>query len=380
MDRTLFAPEHQVFRSAFRQFLEAEAIPFTQAWEDSGTPDRQFIVRAGEAGFLGFEFPIEFGGLDIADFRYNAVMIEEVVSSGISGDTFTMQNDIVVPYYLGLMTPAQKARWFPLFTRGRALTALAMTEPGAGSDLKSIVTTARQHGADLILNGSKTFITSGATCDLAIVLARTGEPNGKEMSLILVEAGTPGFDRGRPMKKIGHKGQDTAELFFSDCRVPLENLLGSWGGGLTHVMSNLPRERLAIGLSGIASARRALGLALDHVRNRRAFHGTLGDLQSVRLSIADMHTDIAVLQTYLDRCVQSLCAGALSAEEAAAAKYKGTELQWDVADGVLQLFGGYGYSEEYPIARLWRDARVQRIYGGANEVMRDVIGRAVIAQ
>jgi alkylation response protein AidB-like acyl-CoA dehydrogenase len=378
--RTLYEPEHESFRAAFRSFLDREAVPYADKWEQAGTPDRDFIVKAAEMGFLGFEFPPGQGGLGIADFRYNAVMAEEVVASGMVGDTFAMQNDVIVPYLLHLTSEGKKERWLPWFTSGRGVTALAMTEPGAGSDLASITTTARREGDTLVINGSKTFITSGATCDLAIVLARTGERDGRGTSLIVVENGTPGFERGRAMAKIGRKAQDTAELFFSDCRVPVGNLIGEPGRGFRHAVLNLPRERLSIAVSAVASARRAFGLALDHTRQRAAFGASLAGLQSVRMRLGEMHTDITVMQTYIDQCVLALNAGELTAEEAAGAKYKATELQWEVVDRALQLFGGYGYMEEYPIARIWRDARVQRIYGGSNEVMIDLVGRSVVAQ
>jgi alkylation response protein AidB-like acyl-CoA dehydrogenase len=378
MRRRLYDDEHEAFRSAFRALLDREAVPNVEKWEAEGAPDRDFVVKAAEAGYLGFELAPEHGGLGIADFRYNAVMTEEVVASGMAGDLFTMQNDIIVPYLLKLATEEQQARWSPRFTAGQCVTALAMTEPGAGSDLAAIAATARRDGDELVLNGSKTFITSGATCDLAIVLVRTGERGGRGTSLVVVEHGTPGFERGRPMRKIGRKAQDTAELFFADCRVPLANLLGEPGRGFAHAVANLPRERLSIALSGLASARHALGLALDHTVERVAFGGPLVQLQSVRMALGGMHTDIVVLQEYLDRCVIALNDGELSPEEAAGAKYKATDLQWQVVDHVLQLFGGYGYMEEYPIARIWRDARVQRIYGGSNEVMQDLVGRALV--
>lgn len=380
MRRRLYTDEHEAFRAAFRTFLDREAVPCVDAWEDEGTVDRSFIASAARAGFLGFEFDPEYGGLGISDFRYNAVMTEEVVASGMAGDTFSMQNDIIVPYLRDLTSEEQRQRWLPGFTSGDRVTALAMTEPGAGSDLAAIRSSARRDGDELIINGTKTFITSGATCDMAIVLVRTGEREGRGTSLVAVEAGTPGFERGRPMHKIGRKAQDTAELSFTDCRVPTSNIIGTPGRGLGSAIANLPRERLSIAVSGVASAAHALSLALDHVRDREAFGGRLADLQSVRMSLAEMHTDIQVMQTYVDECVELLDRGELSVDDAAGAKYKATELQWDVVDRCLQMFGGYGYMEEYPIARIWRDARIQRIYGGANEVMKDLIGRAVVAR
>lgn len=378
MRRRLYDTEHEDFRSAFRAFLDREAVPYVEKWEAAGTPDRDFFTKAGEAGYLGFEFDPELGGLGIEDFRYNAVMAEEVVASGMAGDVFSMQNDIVVPYLMRLASDEQKARWIPGFTAGRTVIALAMTEPGAGSDVAGISTAGRREGDELVLNGSKTFITSGATCDLAIVLVRTGEREGRGTSLVVVENGTPGFERGKPMRKIGRKGQDTAELFFSDCRVPVANIIGEPGRGFGSIIANLPRERLSIALLAQASAKVALDLALAHATERVAFGAPLADMQSIRMTLGELHTDIAVMQEYLDRCVLALNQGDLTPQEAAGAKWKATELQWTTVDRVLQLFGGYGYMEEYPIARIWRDARVQRIYGGANEVMKDLVGRALV--
>lgn len=379
MKRTLYTAEHEAFRSSFRSFLDREAAPHIDLWEAAGTPDRAFITSAAANGYLGFEFDPAVGGLGIDDFRYNAVMTEEVVASGMAGDTFTMQNDIIVPYLRDLASPEQQERWLPLFTAGDLVTALGMTEPGAGSDLASIRTSGVRDGDQLVINGSKTFITSGATCDLAIVLIRTGERDGRGTTFVAVEAGTPGFDRGRPMHKIGRKAQDTAELFFQDCRVPLANIIGDPGRGFGHAVVNLPRERLSLAVAGVASAAHALSLALTHVKERVAFGAPLAALQSIRMNIAEMHTDIQIIQSYIDRCITELNSGTLSADDAAGAKYKATDLQWDVLDRCLQLFGGYGYMEEYPIARMWRDARIQRIYGGANEVMKDLVGRAVVA-
>lgn len=378
MHRTLYTEEHEAFRKAFRAFIDHAAVPHVEAWEHNGTVDREFVRAAAENGYLGFEFTPEHGGLGIDDFRYNAVMTEEVVASGMAGDLFSMQNDIMVPYLRDLTTAEQRDRWLPAFTRGECVTALGLTEPGAGSDLAAIKSSARRDGDHLVLNGQKTFITSGATCDLAIVLVRTGERDGRGTTFVAVENGTPGFERGRPMHKIGRKAQDTAELFLDDCRVPLANVIGEPGRGFGCAIANLPRERLSIAVAAVASARHALGLGLEHVRQRDAFGAPLAQLQSIRIAIAEMHTDIAVLQEYVDRCVLALNDGDLTAVEAAGVKYKATELQWQVIDRVLQMFGGYGYMEEYPIARMWRDARIQRIYGGANEVMKDLVGRAVV--
>jgi acyl-CoA dehydrogenase len=378
MRRTIYTADHESFRKGFRAFLDQEAVPHADAWEQAGVVDRAFIRTAGEHGFLGFEAPEEYGGLGITDYRYNAVMAEEVVNSGMTGDTFTMHNDILTPYFLELTTPEQRARWLPGFISGATISALALTEPGAGSDLAAIRTTAIRDGSEFVINGTKTFITNGSSCELVIVLARTGEVAERGTSLIVVEQGATGFTRGRPLHKIGRKGQDTAELFFNDCRVPAANLIGEPGRGLASAMRNLPRERLSIATLAVASAARALALALDHTVQRHAFGAPLAELQSVRLSLAEMHTEVAIARSYVDQCVQALNDGDLDADEAAGAKYWTTDLQCTVIDRCLQLFGGYGYMEEYPIARMWRDARVQRIYGGANEVMKDLIGRHVV--
>ncbi|WP_342661432.1 Acyl-CoA dehydrogenase (plasmid) [Rhodococcus ruber] len=380
MHRTLYDTEHESFRSAFRTFLDRKAVPFVEEWEEAGTPDRDFIRAAGEAGFLGFELDPDLGGLGIDDFRYNAIMTEEVVASGIAADLFSMQNDIILPYLRDLTTDEQRQRWHPAFAAGELVVSLGMTEPGAGSDLASITTTARREGDTLVLNGSKTFITSGATCDLAIVLAKTGERDGRGTTFVAVEAGTPGFERGRPMHKIGRKGQDTAELFFNDCRVPVTNIVGEPGRGFASAIGNLPRERLSIAVSGVASARHALALGLEHLTQRIAFGKPLADMQSIRMTLADLHIETDMLETYVDRCILALNEGDLTAEEAAGAKAKATDLQWRVVDRILQFFGGYGYMEEYPIARIWRDARIQRIYGGANEVMLDLVGRRLVTK
>jgi acyl-CoA dehydrogenase len=379
MKRSIYDADHEALRSAFRSFLQAEAVPNVDKWERAGVVDREFVRHAGENGFLGFEVPEEYGGQGLADFRYNAVMSEEVVGCGIAGDTFVMHNDIVAPYLLTLTSTEQKKRWLPDFTNGSMIPALAMSEPGAGSDLAAIRTTARREGGELVINGSKTFITNGSSCDLAVVLVRTGENDGRGTTLVVVENGTPGFDRGRPMLKIGRRGQDTAELFFADCRVPIDNVIGEQGRGFAEVRKRLARERLSIAVLAVASAAAALKMALNYTAERHAFGAPLSSLQSVRFTLADMHTQIQIGQTFIDRCVLALNDGDVSAEDAAGAKYWATDLQWQVADQCLQLFGGYGYMEEYPIARLWRDARVQRIYGGANEVMKEIVGRALVA-
>ncbi|MDX6200292.1 MAG: hypothetical protein QOJ79_3443 [Actinomycetota bacterium] len=376
MRRMLYDADHEAFRLGFRQFLLREAVPHTAEWETAGLVDRAFWRAAGAAGYLGFEAATAYGGLGLRDFRYNAVMSEEVVALGVASDGFSMHNDIVTPYLLDVATAEQQQRWLPGFTDGSTITALAMSEPGAGSDVASVRTTARYDGDDLVLDGSKTFITNGSRADLVIVLARTGEGDGaKGLSLVVVEAGTPGFTHGSPLAKIGRHGQDTAELFFDGCRVPRGNLLGEPGGAFRVVMTKLARERLSIAVLAVASARAALALAVQQCRERTAFGQPIGQFQVLRHQLAEMHTEVQVAQTYVDACVLALNAGTLTAPDAAGAKYWTTELQWRVVDRCLQLFGGYGYMEEYPIARIWRDARVQRIYGGTTEIMKEVVGR-----
>jgi alkylation response protein AidB-like acyl-CoA dehydrogenase len=377
MKRNLYDDDHEQFRSAFRTFLERHAVPHTDEWEEHGIIDRGYWSQAGRAGFIGFEVPELHGGLGISDFRYNTVINEEIVQSGVNGDAFTMANDVLAPYLIELTDESQAARWLPRFVSGELIVALALSEPQGGSDLAALATTGTIGGDHIVINGSKTFITSGASADLVLVLVRTGEADGRGMTLVAVEADTPGFSRGAPMHKIGRRAQDTAELFFSDCEVPAANIVGEPGAGFRLVMRNLARERLSIAVNGVCVARRALELALDHARERKTFGRRLVDHQTIRHAIAEMHTAIEVTQSHIDRCITALSAGELSAVDAAAVKFHATELEFATADRCLQLFGGYGYMEEYPIARLWRDARVTRIYGGANEIMREIVGRDI---
>jgi acyl-CoA dehydrogenase len=379
MRRDLYTSDHEAFRAGFRSFLQACAVPHTDAWETNGVVDRSFWLAAGQSGYLGFEAPPEYGGLGVRDFRYHAVMSEELVGLEVAGDGFSLHNDIIAPYLLEICDADQQRRWLPGFTSGEMVTAIAMTEPGAGSDLASVRTSARYDGDDVVLDGSKTFITNGSQADLTLVLARTGEDGGKGLSLIAVEAGTAGFERGRPLHKIGRRGQDTAEMFFTDCRVPRANVVGEPGRAFRVVMSNLARERLSIAVMAVASARHALDLALTHCRERRAFGQPIGQFQTAKHALAEMHTETQIAQQYVDRCVLELNDGHLTPADAAGAKYWTTELQWKVVDRCLQLFGGYGYMEEYPIARIWRDARVQRIYGGTTEIMKEVVGRQLLS-
>jgi acyl-CoA dehydrogenase len=375
--RGIFEDEHDEFRQSVRRFLAAEAVPRTEEWEAEGMVDRGFWRRAAQCGFVGFEMPEEHGGVGISDFRFNAIVDEEVAYAGAVGDNFSLQNDIIAPYLLELASDEQKARWMPGFTSGDLVFAIAMTEPGAGSDLRAMSATARRDGDEYVLDGSKTFVTSGIQADLVIVAARTVQGGNEGYSLLVVEDGMEGFERGRKLDKVGRKAQDTAELFFNGVRIPAANLLGTEGDGLRYLMARLPRERLSIAVSAVAAAEHALELTLDYVRERHAFGQPVGTFQANRFTLATMSTEIAAARAYVDHCITALNAGDLSGAEAAGAKAYTSDLQFDVLDRCMQLYGGYGYMSEYPISRLWRDARVQRIYGGTNEVMKEIVGRSL---
>ena len=378
MRRTIFDEEHETFRESVRRFIAREALPHTEEWEAGGMVDRGFWRRAAECGFVGFELPEEDGGAGISDFRFNAVLDEEVAYAGAVGDNFSLQNDIIVPYLLDLADDEQRARWFRGFASGELVFAIAMTEPGAGSDLRAMSAMARRNGTGYVLNGTKTFVTSGIQADAVIVAARTSQGGGREgFSLLVVENGMEGFERGRKLDKIGRRAQDTAELFFNEVHVPSENRLGEEGGGLGYLIDKLPRERLSIAVSAVAAAEHALELTLEYVRERHAFGQPVGTFQANRFALASMTTEVAAARAYVDRCVEALNADELTGAEAAGAKALTTDLQFEVVDLCLQLYGGYGYMSEYPISRLWRDARVQRIYGGTNEVMKEIVGRSL---
>ncbi|MDE0804322.1 MAG: acyl-CoA dehydrogenase family protein [Acidimicrobiales bacterium] len=378
MERTIFDDEHDLFRDSFRRFVDAEILPNFEAWEAAGLADRDLFSKAGSHGFLGMAIPEEFGGGGVGDFRYNLVVIEEIqrVGAGGAGLGLTLHNDICLPYFLTLANDEQKARWLPGIASGDLITAIAMTEPGIGSDLASMGTTAIRDGDDFVVNGSKTFITNGINSDLVIVAVKT-DPSAKHsgMSLLVVEAGTDGFERGRNLDKIGMHSQDTAELFFSDVRVPASNLLGEEGRGFHHLVDKLPQERLSIAAAGVAAARAALGWTVDYVKERQAFGQPIGSFQNTRFVLAEVATEVEVAQAYVDRCVVALNDGTLTAEEASMAKWWCTELQKRCVDKCLQLFGGYGYMTEYPIARAYADARVTTIYGGTTEIMKEIISK-----
>jgi alkylation response protein AidB-like acyl-CoA dehydrogenase len=380
MQRTLFEESHELFRASVRQFLDKEVVPRNEEFERDGIMDRSVFAKAGAAGFLGMDVDERYGGGGVRDFRYNLVLGEEVQAAGVNaaGLGLTLHNDICLPYFTSLTNDEQKARWLPGICSGSLITAVAMTEPGIGSDLASMTTTAVRDGHHYVVNGSKTFITNGINADLVITAVKT-DPTQRHagMSLLVVERDTPGFERGRNLAKVGLHAQDTAELFFADARVPVANLLGSEGQGFRHLVANLPQERLSIAASGVAAARAAFEWTLEYARSREAFGQPIGTFQNSRFRLAEMATEIEIGQSFIDRCVLALNDGSLTAEEAAMAKWWCTELQGRVIDTGVQLHGGYGYMAEYPIARAYADARITRIYGGTTEIMKEIIGRSL---
>ena len=380
MDRGLFDDTHEQFRSAFATFVEREMTPHRERWEECGIVDRALFTAAGANGFLGMDVPEEYGGGGVADFRFNVVIAEELQRADVNaaGLGITLHNDVCLPYFVHQSNDEQKRRWLPGICAGELITAIAMTEPGIGSDLASMSTTAVRDGDNYVVNGSKTFITNGINADLVITAVKT-DPTQRHrgMSLLVVERDTPGFERGRNLDKVGMHAQDTAELFFADARVPVANRLGEEGTGFLQLVSNLPQERLSIAISAVAAARAAFERTLEYAKERKAFGQPIGTFQNSRFRFAEMATEIEVAQAYVDRCVLALNAGTLSADDAAMAKWWSTELQGRVADTCLQLHGGYGYMMEYPIARAFTDARITRIYGGTTEIMKELIGRSL---
>jgi alkylation response protein AidB-like acyl-CoA dehydrogenase len=380
VERAIFDDEHDAFRASFRQFLDKEVVPHLDQWERDGIAPRSLFERAGASGFLGMAAPEALGGGGVDDFRFNLVIGEEVQATGAGGAGLglTLHNDICLPYFLSLGTEEQLARWVPGICSGALITAIAMTEPGIGSDLASMTTTAMRDGDAYVVNGSKTFITNGINADLVIVAVKT-DPSQKHrgISLLVLERGMEGFERGRNLEKLGLHSQDTAELFFTDVRVPVENLLGTEGGGFGHLVSNLPQERLSIAAAGVSAARAALGWTIEYCKERKAFGQPIGSFQNSKFVLAECATEVEVGQAFVDRCIAALNSQSLTAEEAAMAKWWCTELQKRVVDRCLQLHGGYGYMLEYPIARAYADARITTIYGGTTEIMKEIIGRSL---
>jgi acyl-CoA dehydrogenase len=375
--RTIFEEEHEDFRTAVRDFLAREAAPHVEEWKKAGIIDRAFWKKAAAQGFVGFGADPEYGGLGIDDFRFNAIIDEEVVYAGSGTDAFTITNDIVGPYLYDLTNDEQKARWLPGVTDGTIVPAVAMSEPAMGSDLKGMKTTAKWVGDHYVLNGSKTFITSGIQANLVVVAARVDREGVQGLGLFVVEDTMPGFSKGRKLEKIGRKAQDTAELFFEDVVIPEANVLGEVGKGMRMMMRNLPQERLSMAVTAIANAEHVLEFTVDYATERKAFGQSIGSFQANRFTLAEMATEVRIGRVYVDDCIGRQVSGELDAAEASGAKYWATDLEWRVLDGCLQLFGGYGYMEEYEIAGRWRDARVQRIYGGTNEIMKEIVGRSL---
>ena len=378
MRNTLYEPEHDAFRESVRAYLAKEVVPFHAQWEQDGLVDRGAWVEAGKQGLLGTDVPEEYGGGGVKDFRYNAVISEEVTRVGASGIGFTLHNDVVAPYLLDRTTAEQTARWLPQFCSGEMITAIAMSEPGAGSDLQGLKTRAVRDGDDWVLSGSKTFITNGINADLVIVVAQTDPEKGAHgFSLLAVERGMPGFERGRNLEKVGMKAQDTAELFFDEVRVPAANLIGTEGGGFIHLMEKLPQERLSIAVVAVAAARQVLDLTVEYCKGRTAFGRPVGSFQYNRFMLAEMETEVEIAEHYLEKAVLEHNAGRFDVKDAAMAKWWTTELQKRVVDQCVQLHGGYGYMLEYPVAKAFVDSRVQTIYGGTTEVMKEIIGRSL---
>jgi alkylation response protein AidB-like acyl-CoA dehydrogenase len=374
MQRAVESDEHRALRESVRAFIARDIEPHHARWEAQGYVDRELWLRAGAAGLLGFDVPAEYGGGGTDDFRLQSILNEELVAAGASGPGFTLHNDVVAPYLLSLATQEQRAAWLPGFCDGSVITAIAMTEPGAGSDLRGIRTSARRSGSGWVLSGSKTFITNGLLADLVVVVADTG--NG--LSLLLVPADAPGFSRGRKLDKIGLAAQDTAELFFDDVPLGPDAVLGEAGRGIEYLKSNLPRERLSISVRAVASARRALDMTVAYCKERVAFGRPIGDFQATRFTLAELATWVDVATQYVDAQVEALNSGRLTAVDAAMGKWWTTDVERRVADSCLQLHGGYGYMREQPIARLYLDARIQPIYGGTNEIMKSIIGNELM--
>ncbi len=377
--RTIFEPEHEQFRESVRKFLETHAVPFHAQWEKDGQIDRKFWYKAGEMGFLAPSVPEEYGGMGL-DFRYNTVLDEELIKLGLTGPGFGLHNNITVPYLINFGSEAQKQKYLPKCLSGETIVSIAMTEPGTGSDLQGVKTTAVLDGDEYVINGSKTFITNGQLADLVIVVCKT-DPNAgaKGISLLLVETGTPGFEKGTNLEKIGLKAQDTSELFFQDVRVPKENLLGDEGMGFVYLMQELPQERLYIATAGTADMESILQQTVDYVKERKAFGQPIANFQNTQFKLAQLDAEITAMRVFVDRCVELLVQGKLDAVTASKAKMLVSDLQCKVIDECLQLHGGYGYMWEYPVARAYADARINRILGGTNEVMKIIISRELLA-
>ncbi|BBX07867.1 acyl-CoA dehydrogenase family protein [Mycolicibacterium aichiense] len=377
MQRVHYEDDHVAFGELAGDFATKQIAPHIECWEDAGIAPRDVFAAAGAIGLLGFAAPEQFGGLGIKDFRYNQILIERCMEAhaGNVGLSFAVHNDICLPYLADIGNPEQRERWLPGFVRGELIAAIGMTEPGAGSDVAGIRTTGVDAGDHFVVNGAKTFITNGQNADLVIAAVRTSPDRHTGLTLMVIERGMPGFERGRNLDKLGLHCQDTSELSFMDVVVPKANVLGEVGRGFEYLMRNLAQERMQIAVGSLGRARAAVQWTVDYVRERTAFGKPIGALQNTRFTLADAATEITVAESFIDRCVMQLNAGLLTAADAAKAKLWATEMEFRVLDSCQQMFGGYGYMREYPVARAAIDARVTRVYGGTSEIMREIIGR-----
>ncbi len=378
MTRAIFETEHEAFRESVGTFLDKEAAPHHEQWEKDGIVDREVWAKAGAQGLLGLQLPEEYGGGGTPDFRYNAVIGEEMTTRGIYGCAFTLFNDMIAPYFVASATPEQRQRWFPGLCAGTTIAAIAMTEPGAGSDLQGITTRAVDEGDHYVLTGQKTFISNGILADLVVVVAKTDPDAGHEgISLLVVERGMEGFERGRNLDKIGQHAQDTAELFFDHVHVPKENVLGEVGSGFGQLMTNLAQERLSMAVSAATACEWLVETSLAYVKERTAFGRPIGTFQHTRFTLAEMATEAHIARVFIDDCLARHLRGELDAKTASMAKWWTTELQNTIVDRALQLHGGYGYMAEYPVARAFVNSRVATIYGGTTEIQKEIIGRSL---
>jgi alkylation response protein AidB-like acyl-CoA dehydrogenase len=380
--RAIFDDDHEDFRESVRRWLTNEAAPHLDEWEEAGIVPREMFAAAGANGFIGTQIPEEYGGAGVDDFRFNVVLSEELVRLNMGGFAvgLTLHNDVCLPYFLEYCNEEQKQRWLPGIADGTQITAIAMTEPGTGSDLAGIKTKAIRDGDHYVVNGAKTFITNGINSDLIVTAVKTDpSQRHKGISMLVIEGDTPGLERGRNLEKIGLHSQDTAELFFNDARVPVENLLVGEGQGFGQMVHNLAQERLSVAVVGVATAQAAVRMTIEYVKERQAFGQPIGNFQNTRFELAACKTEADAAQAFMDECTMALVNGTLTVERAAEAKLFATEVQGRVVDRCLQLYGGYGYMLEYPIARLFADARVSRIYAGSNEIMKEIIGRQLLA-
>jgi acyl-CoA dehydrogenase len=377
--RELFEPEHHDYRESYSRFLHAEVVPHYNEWERAQIVPRELFTKCAEHGFLAIEVPEEYGGNGVGDWRFNAVLNEEAVRAGVA-DAMAgplLHSDVVLPYLMASATDEQKQRWLPAVAAGEQILAIAMTEPGTGSDLAAIKTRAKRDGPGFVLNGAKTFITNGINADLVVVAARTSDDKHGGLSLFVVERGMEGFDRGKQIDKLGQHASDTSELFFNDVRLPEENMLGPEGSGFLALVSRLVPERLTLAVGSTAGCEVAFAVTLDYIKERKAFGKPIGSFQNSRFVMAELKTKIELTRCFVDRCIERYVAGTCTVAEAAMAKWWSTDLLGEVTDAGVQLHGGYGYTTEYPIGKAWVDARISRIYAGTNEIMKELIGRTL---